>query len=91
MAGYRAPMFHALLSSVLCAAPAERSMAGEDFGAFGSTGDFPSLLLWVGTAKGGSSTASLHSSTFAPEARLTLDTGVRALTIGALELFTGPR
>ena len=51
MAGYRAPMFHLLLSSVLC--------------------------------------ASLHSGWFAPEERLTLETGVRALTLGALELFTG--
>ncbi len=66
--------------------PAERSMAGEDFGAFGTAGGFPSLLLWVGTQRPGSS-ASLHSATFAPDERPTLETGVRALTAATLALF----
>jgi amidohydrolase len=67
---------------------AERSMAGEDFGAFGTAGDFPSVLIWVGTVKpGGTGTGSLHSGTFAPDESATLETGVRALTAGAMELF----
>ena len=70
--------------------PAERSMAGEDFGAFGSSGGFPSLLIWVGTVKAGAATGSLHSATFAPDERLTLETGVRALTAAAIDLFGGP-
>jgi amidohydrolase len=69
--------------------PAERSMAGEDFGAFGTTGEFPALLLWVGAMKPGT-TSSLHSGTFAPDERPTLETGVRALTTAALELFRAP-
>ncbi len=69
--------------------PAERSMAGEDFGAFGTAGSFPSLLLWVGTQKPGSS-ASLHSATFAPDERPTLETSVRALTAATLALFKEP-
>ncbi len=68
--------------------PAERSMAGEDFGAFGTEGAFPAVLLWVGAMKPGT-TSSLHSGTFAPDERPTLETGVRALTCAALELFKG--
>ena len=66
---------------------ADRSMAGEDFGAFGTTGSFPSVVLWVGTVKEGATASSLHSGTFAPDERRTLETGVRALTCAALELF----
>lgn len=66
---------------------ADRSMAGEDFGAFGATGAFPSVVLWVGTVKEGATKSSLHSGTFAPDERPTLETGLRALTSAAIELF----
>lgn len=71
----------------------ERSMAGEDFGAFGVAGGFPSALVWVGavepatfTASKGVGLPSLHSAQFAPDERA-IDTGVTALTTSALTLL----
>lgn len=71
----------------------ERSMAGEDFGAFGVAGDFPSALVWVGAvepatfaASKGVGLPSLHSAQFAPDERA-IDTGITALTASALTLL----
>jgi amidohydrolase len=73
--------------------PVERSMAGEDFGAFGVAGGFPSALLWVGavdpaafSASKGVGLPSLHSAQFAPDERA-IDTGVTALTTSVLALL----
>ncbi len=84
------------LTSVLGAdaiRPVERSMAGEDFGAYGVAGGFPSALVWVGavepatfTASKGVGLPSLHSAQFAPDER-TIDTGITALTTSALTLL----
>ncbi|MDP3236055.1 MAG: amidohydrolase [Myxococcales bacterium] len=71
----------------------ERSMAGEDFGAFGVAGSFPSALVWVGAvepatfaASKGVGLPSLHSAQFAPDERA-IDTGITALTASALTLL----
>lgn len=73
--------------------PVERSMAGEDFGAFGVAGGFPSVLLWVGAvepakfvAAKGAGLPSLHSASFAPD-EAAIDTGITALTVSALALL----
>ncbi|MDP1921876.1 MAG: amidohydrolase [Myxococcales bacterium] len=71
----------------------ERSMAGEDFGAFGVAGGFPSALVWVGAvepatfaASKGAGLPSLHSAQFVPDERA-IDTGITALTTSALTLL----
>ncbi|MDP3498979.1 MAG: amidohydrolase [Myxococcales bacterium] len=71
----------------------ERSMAGEDFGAFGVAGGFPSALVWVGAvepatfaASKGIGLPSLHSAQFVPDERA-IDTGITALTASALTLL----
>lgn len=71
----------------------ERSMAGEDFGAFGVAGGFPSALVWVGAvepatfaASKGVGLPSLHSAQFIPDERA-IDTGITALTTSALTLL----
>ncbi len=84
------------LTSVLGAdaiRPVERSMAGEDFGAYGVAGGFPSALVWVGAvepakfaASKGVGLPSLHSAQFAPDERA-IDTGITALTTSALTLL----
>ncbi|MDX2012283.1 MAG: amidohydrolase [Myxococcaceae bacterium] len=73
--------------------PVERSMAGEDFGAYGVAGGFPSVLLWVGAvepgvfaASKGGGLPSLHSAQFAPD-EAAIETGIVALTTGALTLL----
>ncbi len=73
--------------------PVERSMAGEDFGAFGDAGGFPSALIWVGgveptqfNTSQGKGLPSLHSSQFAPD-EAAIDTGLKALTASALTLL----
>jgi amidohydrolase len=71
----------------------ERSMAGEDFGAFGVAGGFPSALVWVGAVKPATFIASkgvglpsLHSAQFLPD-ETAIDTGIKALTASALVLL----
>ncbi|MCU0697672.1 MAG: amidohydrolase [Myxococcaceae bacterium] len=71
----------------------ERSMAGEDFGAFGVAGGFPSVLLWLGAVEPGVFAASkgvglpsLHSAQFAPD-EAAIETGIVALTTGAMTLL----
>lgn len=72
-------------------------MGGEDFAQYGRTEDkIPGLLFWIGavnpeeyaaTVAAGGSFPSLHSPFFAPDPEPTIKTGVRAMTIAALELL----
>lgn len=73
--------------------PVERSMAGEDFGAYGTAGGFPSVLIWVGAveparfaASKGAGLPSLHSAQFAPD-EAAIEIGIKALTASALSLL----
>lgn len=77
------------------------TMGGEDFAYFGKTADkIPSFIFWIGggepkavaaaTAGKGPIPPSNHSPFFAPLPEPTLQTGVEALTAGALELFAAP-
>ncbi len=68
--------------------PAERAMTAEDFGRFGRHLQIPSLLIRLGATSeadyvasrkpGAAPLPTLHSSRFAPDAPVTLRTGVRA-------------
>lgn len=72
-------------------------MGGEDFSHYGRTEDnIPSFIFWIGavnpeeyaaTVAAGGSFPSLHSPFFAPDPEPTIKTGVRAMTVAALELF----
>lgn len=72
-------------------------MGGEDFSLYGRTEEnIPSFMFWVGAVdpetyrqaqESGESLPSLHSPFFAPKPRPTIETGVRAMTIAALELL----
>jgi len=72
-------------------------MGGEDFSEYGRTEEkIPGFLFWVGavnpeeyatTVAAGGSFPSLHSPFFAPDPEPTIKTGVRAMTIAALELL----
>ena len=76
---------------------AEPVMAGEDFGLFGRTEEnIPITIFWLGgvepssyqaAMKIGEPLPSLHSSKFAPDYELAVNTGVRAMTASALDLF----
>ena len=76
---------------------AEPVMAGEDFGLYGLTPQKrPIMLFWLGavspsqyeeSVKSGESLPSLHSSKFAPDYPLAINTGVRAMTRSAMDLF----
>ncbi|WP_432652275.1 amidohydrolase [Pseudoalteromonas luteoviolacea] len=76
---------------------ADPVMAGEDFGLFGRTVEnVPITIFWLGgvnpqdyaaAQKNGTVLPSLHSSKFAPDYPLALQTGVRAMTASALDLF----
>lgn len=74
-------------------------MSGEDFGRYGRVlkvpglsvrlGATPSARLAASAAPGGTPVPGLHSSGFAPDAALTLQTGVKtlvALTLAVLKL-----
>lgn len=75
-------------------------MGGEDFSLFARTEDqIPSLIFWVGAVdpekyqeslETGESLPSLHSPFFAPLPEPTIKTGVRAMTMAALELLGKP-
>ena len=75
------------------------SMGGEDFGRYARALDVPGLMFRLGVQPperyresqrhGGSALPSLHSSRFAPDARGSLDVGVRAMSLLALDLL-GP-
>lgn len=72
-------------------------MAGEDFGLYGLTDDKrPITIFWLGAVEpsqyhasqaSGETLPSLHSSKFAPDYSLTIETGVRAMTASAMDLF----
>ena len=73
-------------------------MGGEDFSEFGRAG-VPAAILWVGAVEpkkveaakaGGPSLPSLHSSGFAPDREPTIRTGVKTVTLAALELLGKP-
>jgi amidohydrolase len=77
---------------------AEPVMGGEDFSEYGKAG-VPSTLVWVGAVEprkyqawksGGSTLPSLHSPLFAPDREATLRTGVKTVTLAALELLGKP-
>jgi amidohydrolase len=73
------------------------TMGGEDFGLYGKTLRIPSLLFRLGATPQTTFAASsrpgappppgLHSSRFAPDAALSLRTGVRSTVALALDLF----
>ena len=75
------------------------SMGGEDFGRYSRELGVPGLMFRLGAQPpslyadsrqvGGPTLPSLHSSTFAPDAELSLEVGVRAMALLALELL-GP-
>ena len=75
-------------------------MGGEDFSLYGRTDDkIPSFIFWIGAVNpddyaaavaAGETLPSLHSPFFAPDPEPTIKTGVRAMTIAALELFDKP-
>ncbi len=72
-------------------------MAGEDFSRYGRTKEkIPSTLLWLGAVnpehykfakEHNKGLPSLHSEKFAPDARLTILTGVNSMTANAIELM----
>jgi len=79
-------------------AEAQPVMGGEDFSEFGRAG-VPATLVWVGAVEpkkyeaskaSGASLPSLHSSEFAPDREATLRTGVKTVTLAALELLGKP-
>ena len=68
-------------------------MGGEDFARYGRTGDdIPVFLFWLGSIdrerfESGEPLPSLHSPFFWPDPRPTIETGVKAMTAGVLELM----
>ncbi len=72
-------------------------MGGEDFGRYNRTSEaVPGLIFWLGAIKPSTfkkaqnsklPLPSLHSPIFAPDPGRTIDTGVKAMTAAALELF----
>lgn len=72
-------------------------MAGEDFGLYGRTEEnIPITLFWLGgvnqakyasTIKAGETLPSLHSSKFAPDYKVALPTGIKAMSNAAVTLF----
>ncbi|MCG9731889.1 amidohydrolase [Shewanella sp. Isolate13] len=75
-------------------------MAGEDFGLYGLTAEKrPITLFWLGAVnpsqyqlslESGNALPSLHSNQFAPDYAPTINTGVRAMTKSAIDLFNRP-
>jgi len=73
-------------------------MAGEDFSEYGRAG-VPATVVWVGAVDpkkfdaakaGGPPLPSLHSSEFAPDREPTIRTGVKTVTLAAMELLARP-
>lgn len=72
----------------------ERVMGAEDFGEYARAGEFPGVLLWLGTADPaklaaakakGEGLPAMHSPFFAPDKDRALTAGVTALTEAVLE------
>ena len=70
----------------------EPQMVGEDFARYGSTKDkVPTVLYWLGTVgeerfKSGDM-PGLHSPYYYPDAKASIETGVKVTTQGLLDLF----
>jgi amidohydrolase len=92
--------FAATLGRTLGSAQVEKVppvMVGEDFGQYGLVQPrIPGLIYWLGSVNGtafqeatrqGKSLPTLHSSTYIPDAKPTIDTGVKAMTAVALDLL----
>jgi hippurate hydrolase len=88
------PVFENVLGAENVAA-AEPQMGGEDFSRYGLAG-VPIFMFRLGSvaaerlagfAEEGSSPPSLHSPLYYPDARDTLETGVRAMAAAALEIL----
>ncbi|CAM2797940.1 M20 metallopeptidase family protein [Pseudoalteromonas distincta] len=72
-------------------------MAGEDFGLYGRTDEnIPITLFWLGgvnqaqytdSIKTGEILPSLHSSKFAPDYKVAIPTGIKAMSNAAVALF----
>jgi amidohydrolase len=72
-------------------------MAGEDFGLYGRTDEnIPITLFWLGgvnqqqyakAIKNNETLPSLHSSKFAPDYKVALPTGIKAMSNAAVALF----
>ncbi|WP_350635348.1 amidohydrolase [Pseudoalteromonas sp. GW168-MNA-CIBAN-0100] len=72
-------------------------MAGEDFGLYGRTDEnIPITLFWLGgvnqaqyadSIKTGEVPPSLHSSKFAPDYKVAIPTGIKAMSNAAVALF----
>jgi len=72
-------------------------MAGEDFGLYGRTDEnIPITLFWLGgvnqaqyadSIKTGEVLPSLHSSKFAPDYKVAIPTGIKAMSSAAVALF----
>lgn len=72
-------------------------MAGEDFGLYGRTDEnIPITLFWLGgvnqaqyadSIKTGEVLPSLHSSKFAPDYKVAIPTGIKAMSNAAVALF----
>lgn len=72
-------------------------MAGEDFGLYGRTDkNIPITLFWLGgveqsqynaAKESGETLPSLHSSKFAPDYKVALPTGIKAMSNAAVALF----
>ena len=72
-------------------------MAGEDFSLYGQTEqNIPITLFWLGgveqsqysaAQKSGQTLPSLHSSKFAPDYKVALPTGIKAMSNAAVALF----
>ncbi|MEM5549062.1 amidohydrolase [Pseudoalteromonas fuliginea] len=72
-------------------------MAGEDFGLYGRTNEnIPITLFWLGgvnqaqyadSIKTGEVLPSLHSSKFAPDYKVAIPTGIKAMSNAAVALF----
>lgn len=76
--------------------PVPAIMGGEDFGRYGPAAECPSYIFWLGVAAvdrwqaaqdGGPALPGTHNSSFAPESRGSIRTGVTAMTEAVLELL----
>jgi amidohydrolase len=70
----------------------EQVMVAEDFGRFSLDGKIPAAMLFLGATNpakvaSGQPLPGLHSAQFAPDAELTLRTGVRTVTSMVLDLL----
>lgn len=79
--------------------PQPPTMGAEDFSLYGREGGMPIFMIHLGSVeahrlaglkRGGQEPPSLHSPTYYPDADLTLQTGVTAMSAAALELLKPP-